>query len=176
MHLKKHHLQNKEKPSFLDAKPLILQSDIFLIVYVIYYVWFYIHTAWLHQTTKAGQRRNTGTWQKKETWYLSHQRSPHQPRCTSIAKGDCIWIILGVFWQYSKHCRCLQTLKERVFLSGGAGSLSCQPRKDFLLDRTLCPCGSLMKWIRNQWWVSNTGFRYLLYRNISRTERCKDII
>lgn len=35
-HLKKCHQKNKEKTSFPDAKPLILQFDTFLIVYVIY--------------------------------------------------------------------------------------------------------------------------------------------
>jgi len=44
---------------------------------------------------------------------------------------------------YSKHHRCFQTLKDRVSSSGGAASLSCQPAKDFLIDGTLCQCGSL---------------------------------
>lgn len=34
-HLEKWHLKNKEKTSFPDAKPLIVQFDICLIVYVV---------------------------------------------------------------------------------------------------------------------------------------------
>lgn len=142
-HLKKCHQKNKEKTSFPDFKPLILQFDTFLIVYVIYQM-LYSHSL-ITPDYKDRAKKEHWYLARKETSYLSHQCSLCQLCCTSVAKGDCIWITLGVFWQYLKHCRCFQTLKERVSLSRGAGSLSCQSLKDFLTGRTTCQCGSLMK-------------------------------
>lgn len=131
------HQKNKEQTIFPGAKPLILWSDIFLIVYVIF---CFIFT----QLDCTRLRKKA----KKERWYLArkensclwHQCSPCQSCCTSITKGDCIWIILGVFRQYSKHCRHFQTLKERVSLS----RVCCASLVDLVIDRALGQRGSLM--------------------------------
>lgn len=64
--------------------------------------------SWIAPDYRDRTRKECWPLTRKETLSLSHHCSP----CTDVAKGDCIWIILGVFWQDSKHCRSCQTLKD----------------------------------------------------------------
>lgn len=94
-HLKNDITKIRKKPSSPYAKPLTLQFDIFLIVYVYIIIYFIF--------TQLGctrlQKGKTEYWYlaRKESCCLSHRRGSCRPCCTSAAKGDCIGVIPGAF-------------------------------------------------------------------------------
>lgn len=91
---KKCHMKNTEKLDFPEARPLILQFDIFLIVL---YVLFDFTFTQLDCTRLQRQSKGGTLVSGKKGDFLSFP--PPQPvsHCIDVSKSDCIWIILGVF-------------------------------------------------------------------------------
>lgn len=135
-HLKKMSHESKEKRNFPEAKPLLLQFDVFLIV--LYIIYDFTFTQLDCTTLQTEQIRSTGLWQDKRL-YLFPTTAALVTLLRYYKKGLHLNYSSSV-WQDSKHCRSFQTLKD------------------------------------NEQEVSSAAFRYLQYRNIHSTERCKDII
>lgn len=138
-HLKNDITKIRKKTSLAHAKPLILQFDTFLIAYV--YIIFYFIFARLGCTRLQRGKMEYWYLARKETCCLSHQCSSCRRAVHLLQKV----IAFGLFLGCLPVLKTLQALRERVPLSRGAGSPSCQPLKDFLTYRTPCQSGSLME-------------------------------
>lgn len=94
-HLKNDITKIRKKTSLAHAKPLILQFDTFLIVYVC--IIFYFIFARLGCTRLQRGKMEYWYLARKETCCLSHQCSSCRPCCPSATEGDCVWVIPAVF-------------------------------------------------------------------------------